>query len=68
MIWGGKRGEGVTTGHGAVMGVSTGKVMAYSTRCKNCRVCDNAKKMKQSQENTTVSLTTRVHLKAWSLM
>ena len=28
------------TGHGAVMGLQTGKVMAYSSRNKKCRFCD----------------------------
>ena len=27
-----------TTGHGAAMGLTTGKVVSYSTRCKTCRV------------------------------
>ena len=30
-------------GHGAVMGVTTGKVMDYATRCKNCRFCAQPK-------------------------
>jgi hypothetical protein len=41
-----KRGKGhnSNTGHGAAMGLVTGKVLAYSTRCKTCRVCEAAKK------------------------
>ena len=40
-----KRGKGhnSSTGHGAVMGVTTGKVMDYATRCKNCRFCAQPK-------------------------
>ena len=40
-----KRGKGhnSSTGHGAVMGVTTGKVMDYATRCKNCRFCAQVK-------------------------
>ena len=40
-----KRGKGhnSSTGHGAVMGLTTGKAMEYSTRCKNCRFCAKAK-------------------------
>lgn len=48
MIWKGRRGKAVTinsrTGHGAEMGIATGKVLDYRTRCKNCRVCELAKK------------------------
>ena len=40
-----KRGRGYnsSTGHGAAMGLATGKVVSYSTRCKTCRVCSNNK-------------------------
>ena len=40
-----KRGKGhnSSTGHGAAMGLTTGKVMDYATRCKNCRICAQAK-------------------------
>ena len=39
-----KRGKGhnSSTGHGAAMGLATGKVMDYATRCKNCRFCEAA--------------------------
>ena len=33
------RGHNSTTGHGAAMGLATGKVLSYSTRCKMCRSC-----------------------------
>ena len=38
-----KRGRGFNslTGHGAVMGLKTGKVMGYSSRNKRCRFCDS---------------------------
>ena len=41
-----KRGKGHNslTGHGTAMGLNTGNVLAYATRCKSCRVCDNAKR------------------------
>ena len=41
-----KRGKGhnSSTGHAAVMGLTYGKVMDYTTRTKSCRVCTNAKK------------------------
>ena len=32
-----------STGHGAAMGLTTGKVVSYSTRCKTCRVCSHNK-------------------------
>lgn len=40
-----KRGRGYnsSTGHGAAMGLATGKVVSYSTRCKTCRVCSHNK-------------------------
>ena len=37
-------GHSSSTGHGAVMGAFTGKILDYDTRCKLCRVCDNAAK------------------------
>jgi hypothetical protein len=42
-----KRGKGhnSSTGHGAAMGLATGKVMDYATRCKNCRFCEAAMAM-----------------------
>jgi len=41
-----KRGRGFNskTGHAAVMGLSTGKVLDYTTKTKTCRSCDEAKK------------------------
>ena len=35
------RGHNSSTSHGAAMGLATGKVLSYSTRCKTCRVCTN---------------------------
>ena len=45
-----KRGKGHNslTGQGAAMGLGTGKVLAYATRCKYCRICQNAKKKGKS--------------------
>ena len=37
------RGHNSSTGHGAAMGLTTGKVVSYSTRCKTCRVCSHNK-------------------------
>lgn len=37
-------GHSSSTGHGAVMGAFTGKILDYDTRCKLCRVCDSAAK------------------------
>ena len=37
------RGHNSSTGHGAAMGLATGKVVSYSTRCKTCRVCSHSK-------------------------
>ena len=41
-----KRGKGHNslTGHGVTMGLATGKVLSYATRCKSCRVCESSKK------------------------
>lgn len=41
-----KRGKGHNSliGQGAGMGVVTGKVLSYSTRCKTCRFCNASKK------------------------
>ena len=41
-----KRGKGHNslTGHGASMGLKTGKVLSYATRCKACTVCESSKK------------------------
>ena len=37
------RGHNSSTGHGAAMGLATGKVLSYSNRCKTCQVCSNNK-------------------------
>ena len=37
------KGHNSRTGHAAVMGLSTGKVLDYTTRVKTCRFCDYAK-------------------------
>jgi hypothetical protein len=41
-----KRGKGHNsmTGQGVAMGLGTGNVLVYATKCKSCRVCDHAKK------------------------
>ena len=36
-------GHNSATGHGAAMGLATGKILSYSTRCKMCRVCSHKK-------------------------
>ncbi|XP_078372624.1 uncharacterized protein LOC144656263 [Oculina patagonica] len=49
-----KRGRGFNskTGHAAAMGLSTGKVLDYTTKNKACRTCDEAKKAgKQPKEH-----------------
>ena len=47
-----KRGKGhnLLAGQGAAMGLGTGKVLAYATRCKYCRICQNAKKKGKSPQ------------------
>ena len=35
-------GHSSNTGHGAVMGSFTGKILDFHTRCKLCKICDNA--------------------------
>ena len=40
-------GHSSNTGHGAVMGLYSGKVIDFGTRCKLCRICDNAAKKGQ---------------------
>ena len=35
-------GHSSNTGHGAVMGSFTGKIPDFHTRCKLCKICDNA--------------------------
>jgi len=39
-----ERGFNSNTGHAAVMGLSTGKALDYTTKNKMCRSCDEAKK------------------------
>ena len=48
-----KRGKGHNslTGHGTVMGLVTGKVLSYSTRCKSCRVCDSSNRSGTAVKN-----------------
>ena len=49
-----KRGKGFNsnTGHSAVMGLHTGKVMDYATKTKTCRCCDYAKRTnKQARDH-----------------
>lgn len=38
------RGHNSSTGHGAVMGLTTGKVLDFATKTKTCRICKNAMK------------------------
>ena len=42
-----KRGKGHNslTGQGAAMGIATGKILSYATKCKTCRFCDAGKKV-----------------------
>ena len=40
-------GHSSTTGHGAVIGSFTGKILDFDTRCKLCRICDSAAKKGQ---------------------
>ena len=35
-------GHSSNTGHGAVMGSFTGKILDFDTRCKLCKICDNS--------------------------
>ena len=37
------RGHNSSTGHGAAMGLTSGKVVSYSSRYKTCRVCSHNK-------------------------
>ena len=48
-----KRGKGHNslTGHGTAMGLVTGKVLSYATRCKSCRVCDSSKRSGKAAKN-----------------
>ncbi|XP_078380315.1 uncharacterized protein LOC144663289 [Oculina patagonica] len=44
-------GHSSNTGHGAVMGISTGKILDFGTRCKMCRICANASKKGQKPKS-----------------
>ena len=44
-------GHSSNTGHGAVMGLSTGKILDFETRSKTCRICANASKKNQKPRN-----------------
>ena len=39
-----QKGHNSLTGLGMAMGIQTGNMLAYATRCKSCRVCDHAQK------------------------
>ena len=63
-----KRGKGHNslTGHGTAMGLVTGKVLSYATRCKSCRVCDSSKKSGTGQlKITTAERIMQVLLSQW---
>ena len=64
-----KRGKGhnSSTGHAAVMDLTYGKAMDYTTRTKSCRVSTNAKKLENKPRNTIVDSITQHHQKQWSL-
>ena len=49
-----KRGKGhnLSTGNAAVIGLTYGKIMDYTTRTKSCRVCTNAKKNWKTSQAT----------------
>ena len=51
-----KRGRGFNskTGHAAVMSLSTGKVLDYTTKNKMCGSCDEAKRQENNQKPMTV--------------
>ena len=65
-----KRGKGRNskTGHAAVMSLSTGKVIDYTTRAKTCRFCDYAKKNNKEAKVHECRKTTQRPQKQWSLM
>ena len=48
-----KRGKGYNsrTGHAALMSISTGKVLDYTTRIKTCRFCESAKRTGKKATN-----------------
>ena len=45
------KGHNSLTGHGTAMGLVTGKVLSYATRCKSCRVCDSSKRSGKAAKN-----------------
>ena len=51
------RGNNSSTGHGAAMGLGTGKVVSYSTRCKTCRVCSHNKLTGKEKNMTAEKIT-----------
>ena len=65
-----KRGKGHNslTGQGMAMGLKTGKVLAYATICKYCRICQNAQKRAKFHGKMTAERTILVHRKQWNLM
>ena len=48
-----KRGKGHNslTDHGTAMGLVTGIVLSYASRCKTCRVCDPSKRSGKTAKN-----------------
>ena len=60
-------GHSSDTGHGAVMGITTGKVLDYGTRTKLCRVCNNVS-AGQTPRPTTVARTMLALQRAWNPM
>ena len=63
--WG--RGYNSSTGHGAAMGLATGNVVSFTTRCKTCRVC-NHNKLTGRKKSMTVAKTTMAHQSQWNEM
>lgn len=47
------RGHNSSTGHEAVMGLTTGKVLDFATKSKTCRICKNAMKAGKKQMSMT---------------
>ena len=62
-----KKGQGHNslTGHGASMGLKTGKVLSYATRCKACRVCASSKKSGKLAKHMTAEKTMLVPQSPW---
>ena len=48
--WG--RGYNLTTGHAAVTGLSTGKMLDYTAKHKTCRCCSAAKEGRKNTKTT----------------